>query len=252
MKYGMNDWLKEKMDQDLIAMAEKREKILRETVKPEGSPMSIDRLEAIHREVAARSLAVRKKRLHRRTFVAAALVAVLCIGMGVVSSGKKVYIPEILHGMRGDEMQTKVENTDSIYRQEDEEEICQEIEDEMGVLPVRFGYRPESMELANYWLKKDIQEAIMEYSLKDNKLYVYISKDYEDASINYQADGIKLDTVFLTACGLEVEIFEYKDSYDDAYFATSFEYLNTYYLINGMMEQEDFEKIIENIVIKNV
>ena len=76
MKYGMNDWLKEKMDQDLIAMAEKREKILRETVKPEGSPMSIDRLEAIHREVAARSLAVRKKRLHRRTFVVAALVEI--------------------------------------------------------------------------------------------------------------------------------------------------------------------------------
>ena len=54
------------------------------------------------------------------------------------------------------------------------------------------------------------------------------------------------------SCGLDVEIFEYKDPFDDTYFVTSFEYLNTCYLVNGMMEQEDFKKIIENIVIKNV
>ncbi len=252
MKYGMNDWLKEKMDQDLIAMAEKREKILRETVKPEGSPMSIDRLEAIHREVAARSLAVRKKRLHRRTIVAAALVAVLCIGMGVVSSGKKVYIPELFHRERGEEVTTKVNNADAVARKEDEEEICQEIEDEMGVLPVRFGYRPEKMGLARYKINEDANEAVLRYELGQNELHVYISKDYEDTTINYQADGIKLNTVFLAACGLDVEIFEYKDPFDNTYLVTSFEYLNTYYLINGMMELEEFKKIIENIVIKNV
>lgn len=252
MKYGMDDWLKEKMDQDLMAMAEKREKIIRESAKTEGLPMSADRLEAIRREVAARSRENRRKRLHRRTFIAVALVAVLCIGMGVVSSGKKVYIPEILHGMRGDEVQTKVENTDSIYREYDEEEVLQKIEDEMGMLPVRFEYRPNGMKLANYWLKEDIQEAIMEYGLGENQLYAYISKDYKDTSINYQTDGIKLDTVFLVTCGLEVKIFKYEDPYGNTYFEASFEYLNTYYLINGMMEQEDFEKIIENIVIKNV
>lgn len=252
MKYGMNDWLKEKMDQDLIAMAEKREKILRETVKPEGSPMSIDRLEAIHREVAARSLAVRKKRLHRRTFVAAALVAVLCIGMGVVSSGKKVYIPELFHRERGEEVTTKVNNADAIASQYDEEEVFQEIEDKMGVFPVRFEYRPESMELVKYTINDGANEAVLKYALGNNKLHVYISKDHEDTSINYQVDGVKLDTAFLMSCGLDVEIFEYKDPFDDTYFVTSFEYLNTCYLVNGMMEQEDFKKIIENIVIKNV
>lgn len=252
MKYGMDDWLKEKMDQDLMAMAEKREKIIRESAKTEGLPMSADRLEAIRREVAARSRENRKKRLHRRTFVAVALVAVLCIGMGVVSSGKKVYIPEILHGMRGDEVQTKIENTDSIYREYDEEEVLREIEDEMGVFPVRFEYRPEKMNLVKYKIGDATNEAVLKYELGGNELHVYISKDYEDASINYQVDGVKLDTVFLMSCGLDVEIFEYKDSYGSTYFVTSFKYLNTYYLINGMMEQEDFEKIVENIVIKNV
>lgn len=214
--------------------------------------MSADRLEAIRREVAARSRENRRKRLRRRTFVAVALVAVLCIGMGVVSSGKKVYIPEILHGMRGDEVQTKVENTDSIYSEYDEEEILQEIEDEMGVLPVRFEYRPEKMDLVRYRIDENMNEVVLKYSLGENELHVYIGKDYNNSSVNYQVDGEKLTTIILITCGLEVDIFEYKDSFGSTYFATSFEYLNTYYLINGMMEQEDFEKIIENIVIKNV
>lgn len=252
MKYGMDDRLKEKMDQDLMAMAEKRKKLLKESTKSEGPSMSADRLEAIHQEIAARSRAARKKRLHRRTFVAVALVAVLCIGMGVASSGKKVYIPEILHGMRGDEVQTKIENTDSIYSEYDEEEALQEIEEKMGVLPVRFEYRPEKMELIKYTINDEFNETVLNYALGENELHVYISKDYEDTTINYQVDGEKLDTVFLTACGFEVEIFQYKDPYGNTYFVTSFEFLNTYYLVNGMMEQEEFEKIIENIVIKNV
>ncbi|HBN55547.1 MAG TPA: hypothetical protein DD414_02125, partial [Lachnospiraceae bacterium] len=246
MKYGMDDRLKEKMDQDLMAMAEKREKLLKESVKSEGPSMSADRLEAIHQEIAARSRAVRKKRLHRRTFVAVALVAVLCIGMGVASSGKKVYIPELFHRERGDEVTTKINNSDAIASQEDEEEICQEIEDKMGVLPVRFGYRPEKMALIKYTINDGENEAVLRYGLGEGELHVYISKDYEDATINYQVDGVRLDTAFLMSCGFEVEIFQYEDPYGNTYFVTSFEFLNTYYLVNGMMEQEEFEKIIEN------
>ena len=55
----------------------------------------------------------------------------------------------------------------------DEEEICQEIEDKLGVLPVRFGYRSKDMVLQEYWIKDD-QDAILRYAYGTKRIHVYI------------------------------------------------------------------------------
>ncbi len=70
----------------------------------------------------------------------------------------------------------------------DEEEVCQEIEDQLGVLPVRFGYQPKGMILQEYWIKDD-QDAILRYVYGTKQLHVYISKDYDESSINFKMDG---------------------------------------------------------------
>ena len=57
-----------------------------------------------------------------------------------VGSGKKVYLPVVSQRKDGDESTTKVNNSDSaVASSYDEEEVCQEIEDQLGVLPVRLG-----------------------------------------------------------------------------------------------------------------
>ena len=60
------------------------------------------------------------------------------------------------------------------------------------------------------------------------------------------------DTVQAEAMSIEVPVYEYEDSQGNVYMQSSFEYLNTYYSIDAMMTQEEFEKILENIWIKNV
>ena len=47
-------------------------------------------------------------------------------------------------------------------------------------------------------------------------------------------------------------MFKYYDSEKNTYFEADFEYLNTYYSIGGMINQEEYLKILENIIIKNV
>ena len=194
----------------------------------------------------------RRPRIRLRAALAAALVAILALGVGMVGSGKKVYLPVVSQREDGDESTTVVDNNegnvDSGY---DEEEVCQEIEDKLGVLPIRFGYQPQGMILQEYWIKDD-QDAILRYAYEPKQLHVYISKDYDESSINFKVDGVLKDMVQAEAMSIEVPVYEYEDSQGNVYMQSSFEYLNTYYSISGMIEQDEFEKILENIIIKNV
>lgn len=195
---------------------------------------------------------VRRPHIRLRAALAAALVAILALGVGMVGSGKKVYLPVVSQREDGDENTTKVNNSeDTVTSSYDEEEVCQEIEDKLGVLPIRFGYQPKNLMLQEYWIQ-DNQDVILRYAYGTKKMYIYISKDYDESSINFKMDGVLKDTIQVEAMSMEVPVYEYEDTSDTTYFQTSFEYLNTYYSISGMLEEEEFIKILENMMVKNV
>ncbi len=253
MGCGIDDeWLQKKIEEDLNAMADEREKQLMEMHELQNIQMPREKLEDIYREAERRRKVVRKKKIRYRMVAALAATLVLCVGAGVISSGNKVYVPEIFQSSRGDEVQTKIENSDSIYSEYDEEEICQEIEEELGVIAVRFGYRSNGMYLFEYQISENANEAILKYKLENNELQIYISKDFKDSTISNQSDGMNLDTIVVESCGISIPVNVIDDSEGGEFYTTSFVYLNTYYSINGMMPKEDFIKILENIVIKNV
>ena len=194
----------------------------------------------------------RRPRIRLRAALAAVLVAILALGVGMVDSGKKVYLPVVSQREDGDESTTKVNNNEgNLNSGYDEEEICQEIEDKLGVLPVRFGYRPKEMTLENYRITEE-KEVVLKYICESGIIHVYISKDYNESSINFKMDGALKDTVHAEAMSMEIPVYQYEDSKGNVYMQSSFEYLNTYYSIDVMMTQEEFEKILENIIIKNV
>lgn len=194
-----------------------------------------------------------RPRIRLRVAIAAALVAILALGVGMVGSGKKVYLPVVSQREDGDESTTKVNNSDSaVASSYDEEEVCQEIENQLGVLPVRFGYQPQGMVLQEYWINEDATEAIVKYACGEKKLHIYISKDYNDSSINFKVDGESKDVVNMSAMRMEIPVYQYEDSEKNQYYQVSFEYLNTYYSLSGLMDKEEFKQILENIWIKNV
>ena len=194
----------------------------------------------------------RRPRIRLRAALAAALVAILALGVGMVGSGKKVYLPVVSQKENGDESNTIVDNNEeNIYGGFDEEEVCQEIEDQLGVLPVRFGYCPKDMRLEKYRITEE-KEAVLKYICESGTIHVYISKDYNESSINFKIDGALKGTAEAEGMFMEIPIFEYSDDYENEYLQTSFEYLNTYYSISGMLDEQEFKKLLENIYIKNV
>lgn len=252
MRQDREEWLKEKIEQDLEAIADEREKLLAEMEELQDIEMPMEKLDEIHREIERRKHARLRGRIRPGAFLVAAAAMVLVIGVGMVSTGNKLYIPEIFQRTEGDEVTTKVNNADAVASQYDEEEVCREIEDKLGVIPIRFLYQPEGMVLAEYWVSEEEKEAIMVYEYDGNHIYIYVSKDYNNSAVNFEVDGSMLDSITVNSCGFEVPVYEYEDSEGNLPYAASFEYLNTYYSISGMINLEEFEKIVENILIKNV
>lgn len=256
MRQDKEEWLKQKIEEDLDALAEERVKLLMEMEELQDIHMPVEKLDDIHREIEARERSRSRLRIRRRAFLVAAAAMVLVVGFGVMSSGSKLYVPEVFRLERGDEVTTKIENTDSLYseygNENGEEDVCREIEEKIGVLAPRLAYKPEGMVLSEYQISKKDKEAIMAYKYDEKYIHVYVSKDYSDATINFQTDGEMLDTVIVNSCGLEVPVYKYQSPEEGQYFIASFEYLNTYYFISGMIEQDEFQKILENIFIKNV
>ena len=252
MRQDSDEWLEEKIDEDLMAWADAEERRIMEDEELQNVTMPEEKLEDIHREIRRRR---RKTSLfgktRRRMLIAVAAVMVLLLGMGIVGSTKKLYIPVIMQKERGDEVNTKVENSESMAIDIDEDEVCKEIQDKLGVLPVKFKYRPEGMELTNYLLDESAGEAILEYTINDKILHITIYKKNDDSSINSQKDGENLDEVLVESCGLTVPVQRVEGSLAESYYVTSFEYLNTYYSISSSVEEEQFQKTLENILIKN-
>ena len=252
MRQDSDEWLEEKIDEDLMAWADAEERRIMEDEELQNVTMSEEKLEDIRREIRRRR---RKTSLfgktRRRMLIAVAAVMVLLLGMGIVGSTKKLYIPVIMQKERGDEVNTKVENSESTAIDIDEDEVCQEILGKLGVLPVKFKYRPEGMALTDYILDESSGEAILEYTVKNGILHVFLYEKNNDSSINSQKDGETLDEVLMESCGLTVPVQQVEGSPTESYYVTSFEYLNTYYSISSSIEEEEFQKIIENILIKN-
>lgn len=252
MRQDSDEWLEEKIDEDLMAWADAEERRIMEDEELQNVTMPEEKLEDIRREIRRRR---RKTSLfgktRRRMLIAVAAVMVLLLGMGIVGSTKKLYIPVIMQKERGDEVNTKVENSESGYSEYDEEAVCQEIEEKLGVLPVRFKYRPEGMVLTYYDINDSLGEATLEYTLKENLLHVCIYKRMDSSSINLQPDGDVLNEVSIESCGIVIPICEVEGSPQESYYETGFEYLNTYYSVSSSIGEEEFQKILENILIKN-
>lgn len=253
MKRDKDDWLDQKITEELIAMADEREKELMEMEELQDIDMPIEKFEDIKREAERRRRKSRRGILRPRTAIIAAALLALLLGVGVVTVGSREYKPEIIEREQGTETTTKINNTeDAVASAYDEEEVCQEIEEKLGVIAPRLVYKPQGMELYEYWIDEVTGEAVIKYRRDYNDLKIYISKDYHDTSINFEMDGIEKDSIMVAANDIWVSVYEYVDPYGGNYYQSRFELYNTYYSLTGMIDYDEFNIILENIAVNNI
>lgn len=191
----------------------------------------------------------RKRRKKAVIGLAATLIAVL--GLGVTSFGDKGYVADTVNQLLGGRKSTNIDtkhkgqNSTNGTREED---VFQQIKDEFGFDAVRMDYKPVDMEMVEYNIDKMFLISNLYYEYGENVLTYNIVPVYQDLSAGYDIEDKALDEYFINVNGVKINITEYlvSDLGKEEYSA-KFQYQDVVYTLTGIIEKEEFEKILKNL-----
>lgn len=200
--------------------------------------------------------AVHRGRKKRRLFLALAAVLILVCGSVITGTGSKSYWKVLWDRIAGDEEVNiiNVENMESEETQDaDEIQVFNKIRKEIGISPVRFGYMPEDLVFSGYELDKEQSRAILfyeygtqiiQYSMYMNNVDSSYGRTEPDQLVDeYQIEIQNRITVDIKECTVV--------NHDNSRYVAEFEYNDVQYQLIGVMEKEEFEKIIKNLYFSN-
>lgn len=234
---------------DFLDLAEEMEASCEGWEADEG--LSEETLKRIHEAVEAidREETMRKRRpLKKRNLVALAAVLILLMGMGTM--GGRAWISQSNDLERDSEMTTKVNNEekDSVLYEEDA--VCQEISEKLGIAPMWLGYKPEGMELSDYSIIESTGVAVINYFNEDKLVSVQMMKSNRETSSNIQWDGEARELDEISNRYADT-IVAYCINEEMGNYTADITYGNAYYSITGFFTEEDFVRILEEIYFKN-
>lgn len=192
----------------------------------------------------------RKKR--RYLFVSLVAVMVLVLGLGMTSVGSKSYLKVLWENIVGEESMHGIDVEDMKKQDtEDVEEVAayKELVAKLGIDPVRMKYKPRGMVLVDSEIDNELLQARLFYEYKNEIIRYTIYVNDTDSSWGEKEEDIKVNkyTVVLNNIEIIVEEFEIPDGTEYRQIA-DFEYLGVHYQLKGIMEREEFEKILKNLV----
>lgn len=196
-----------------------------------------------------RTIPVKKRRKKVVIALAAALVAVL--GLGITSFGDPGYVAETvkqwMNGRENTQIDTDREEKD-IYNQDNSERVFEEIKEKFGFEPVRLVYKPVDMQMVDYSLEEALLTVILYYQY-NGRTFTYIATlNYQDFSFGYDIEDTIVDEYTKIVDNIKIQVTEYKiEESDEQEFSAQFEYNDINYIFTGIIEKEEFEKILENL-----
>lgn len=216
-----------------------------ETVADQGNVAESAAVDAGEGKVLYR----RKKRKYLLVSLAAVLVIVL--GVGGTSVGSKSHWKVLWERITGGEPMNVINTEDmDSYESGDGIELTayQEIRDKLNIKPVRIRYTPAGMKLDDYQIQKEMLKAELLYKYKGEVIRYFLYMNDEDSSLVENKEDKEIDkyTVLTKEIEIKVEEFKVLDNIENRQVA-KFEYKGMHYVLMGIMERAEFEKILENL-----
>lgn len=197
---------------------------------------------------------VHRKKKPLKIYLALAAVIVCVLAMGITSMGGPERIVRMMTQNVGDR---EVEQVDSnhadkankVIEGEEEEKAYQEIRDAFGTEVVKVSICLPEMRFDSMELDKDKQMADVYYYYNNKTIAYCINLPYRDGSwgVDFEDPIDKEYSKEIQGC--KIEITKYKPNQKGLpRWDARFEYDNTEYLLTGTMKQQDFEKILNNLI----
>ena len=191
--------------------------------------------------------------IRRRTLLAVALVAVLLAAVGVGASGERLFSPTVESRMEDGEYNVRIVSGDEIeYLELAEDEIYEEIEERLGILALRLGYKPQGMELEKVYIDETMGEALIEFYSGDCILKIYENKQNSNVTFDAQFDGRVVDVIESFYYNEELKILEIDGDDKTVFYTTKLEKGNAYYHIVSNLNLEEFKEVVCGIFFENV
>ncbi len=247
-------WIRTEIETEAEALEKKAEENteLSSLHMPEDSFADLmSRIEAEKKNAAGNSSAIRPFHIRRRTLVAVALAAVLLAALGLGASGERLFAPTVESEIADGEYNVRVINGEDVqYFDWTEEEAYEEIEERLGILALRLGYKPKGMELEKVYIDENMGEAQMEFYDGDVVLRIYGNKQNDNAIFNAQFDGRVVDTIETFQYDEELDILELTNN--KTFFAIQLEEGSAYYHVTSNIELDVFKQIILGIFFQSL
>ena len=221
------------------------------TVSEEAETALFNRIQEYEYDRRYRETA-RCGRKKRRILLAVAAVLVLICGSVITGTGSKSYLQLLMERISGESNLTNIdiENMDAQKTDDlDEVYVFNDIRKETGISPVHFGYMPKKMHLKRYEINGERARAVLIYDYNGQTIQYSMYMNDADSSYGYTDQDELVDEYTLTAGeDVEVEVKEYAVvNREDHRFVADFEYQNARYQLVGLMEKDEFDKIIEKL-----
>ena len=225
----------------------RREEKEKEEISEELVPESLE----LAAGKTTRKVHVGKRRKKAMVALVAALVAVL--GLGITSFGDRRYVAETVNRILGGRKSTNItaQSDDADVTQQEEiaeEKVFQQIKDELGFDPVRLDYKPFDMEMVDSSIDTTLLTANIYYMLNDNMITYTVIPVYRDASSGFDIEDKEVEQYEKQVENVEITVTEYviEDSGQHE-FSAEFQHQDVAYFLTGVIEKDEFEKILENL-----
>lgn len=198
---------------------------------------------------------VRRKKKPLKMYLALAAVIVCVLAMGITSMGGPERIVRMMTQNVGDREVDQVDSNhtdkeNKVIEGEEEEKAYQEIRDAFGTEVVKVSICLPEMRFDSMELDKDKQMADVYYYYNNKTIAYCINLPYNrDGSwgVDFEDPIDKEYSKEIQGC--KIEITKYKPNQKGLpRWDARFEYDNTEYLLTGTMKQQDFEKILNNLI----
>ena len=197
---------------------------------------------------------VHRSKKKRRLFLALAAVLILVCGSVITGTGSKSYWKVLWDRVMGEDNLSyiDVEKMDSQETEDlDEVQVYKDISNRLGIVPLILTYLPENIFLSEYEIDEVQNRAVLLYKYNGQNIQYSMYMNDTDSSFGQ----IEVDTI-IDEYDIELEngiVFHIKEyllqKSNRTRFVAEAEYRDAQYQLIGVIEKEEFEKIIENIIL---
>ena len=185
-------------------------------------------------------------------YAAYAAVTVFGIfGVSMSSEANRTYVMQEVNKLIGNDVSTKVNNSEVMQSNRTEAEAIKSIEDAFDIKMPQLFYMPDGMEYMDCSIDTEAQMAIMQYSYNEQLVFwTVFANDKEISRFSKADNGIKQEEMKSDmTLNLTSKIWEIKEEGEEKEtYTLQWEYRNVYHKIVGKIGAEEIEKIAKKIM----